>query len=404
MTPSFTLLVVATCWLGRATRLVGQDAVATVGQKDEVVQEGDWAKTLVCECKEVNSEDDCPNYKIKEGGFPPSFPRFYHHQVEKGLKLVNYCCSYTSSEITKGWFSRKKDTVDKELCMKEKRPIHGGKSCCTLRGEGDHQDKATSFFLKSGTSYRKAYGKPESDVMLQDYSKKSKLFFGLEDIRYGVSPDFQHVAAEKAREWVAWFNASYVQSAELHCTEEYKDVTGKRALDSTCRLGDREAAGACCCAPDNLALQVSKSCNPQKCAPSHQVFQSEFEEEEALIGEEIGAFVKVVDHEFYFPDPLARCPKVQNLPSGGALVRTEQIMRSSCAKTDTREIGWVGETPSRKTYCVVREYKMKCPGGQLEYDYVPGNRLLRDGEYACKAGMKNDIKGDPNYDHRCKCV
>lgn len=42
--------------------------------------------TMVCECKEVNSVTDCPDYKIKKDGFPPSFPRYYH---EKAGHLTN---------------------------------------------------------------------------------------------------------------------------------------------------------------------------------------------------------------------------------------------------------------------------------------------------------------------------
>lgn len=48
--------------------------------------------TMVCECKEVNSVTDCPDYKIKKDGFPPSFPRYYHEKVQSELKWVNLCC------------------------------------------------------------------------------------------------------------------------------------------------------------------------------------------------------------------------------------------------------------------------------------------------------------------------
>lgn len=37
--------------------------------------------TMVCECKEVKSVTDCPDYKIKKDGFPPGFPRYYHEKA-----------------------------------------------------------------------------------------------------------------------------------------------------------------------------------------------------------------------------------------------------------------------------------------------------------------------------------
>lgn len=47
----------------------------------------DFESKLFCECKEVKSVSHCPDYKIKKGGFPPSFPRYYHEKA--GLLSVN---------------------------------------------------------------------------------------------------------------------------------------------------------------------------------------------------------------------------------------------------------------------------------------------------------------------------
>ena len=37
--------------------------------------------SMVCECKEVKSVKDCPDYNIKKNGFPPGFPHYYHEKA-----------------------------------------------------------------------------------------------------------------------------------------------------------------------------------------------------------------------------------------------------------------------------------------------------------------------------------
>lgn len=126
-----------------------------LGQAFRAAFKENWQDKLICECTEVKSVDDCPNYKTSTEGFPPGFPCYYHHKVQTTTKCVNYCCGFTSLDIKKWFWRRKPIPQEKGMCFEERRPLPTNSCCSAEHVKGAMGDLGV--VLKFGKAYSMAH-------------------------------------------------------------------------------------------------------------------------------------------------------------------------------------------------------------------------------------------------------
>ena len=81
--------------------------------------------------------------------------------------------------------------------------------------------------------------------------------------------------------------------------------------------------------------------------------------------------------------------------------RSNQISSKKCVGWTTKLVGRRGQKTG-KEYCTKMEVKLKRPAGHARYETVPGSELTNR-EYAGKAGLKNNVLGDPDFASKFSC-
>ena len=392
-----------------AVLCLGADALRATLQEN-------WQDKLICECKEVESVKDCPDYKVKKGGFPPSFPRFYHHQVQTSTKYVNYCCGFTSSDLKKSWWQRKKIQKEKEMCLVERRPFQS-RRCCHLSPMIRDNMGALPLMIKSAKAYSGAHpaiakiqGKKLEDLKFDDYKLKSPVFVEWQDIAWIDGDDDRDrlskdetidVLTDFQKRFSGLENFESERNFTLMCEEGLNELHAVN-YQNQCKKNRR--LGTCCC-PENGVLKAGENvCVKVDGAEKKQTYILSPIKEKA-VGRNY-----VEDWKFEFGHTVI--PFADNAPkwledtdpeSQGKIrykKKSNQISSNKCVWT-TRQIGRPGQKRDKK-YCTKMEVKLACPAGQVLYETVPGSELTNR-EYACKAGLKNNVRGDPDFDSKCYC-
>ena len=377
-----------------------------------------WQDKLICECKEVKSVKDCPDYKKKEGGFPPSFPRFYHHEVQTSTKYVNYCCGFTSSDLKKSWWQRKKIQKEKEMCLVERRPFQS-RRCCHLTPIRGNMG-ALPLMIKSAKAYSGAHpaiakiqGKKLEDLKFDDYKLKSPVFVEWQDIAWiDGDDDRDHLSKDETIDVLTDFqkrfsgleNFESERNFTLMCKEGLNQLDAVSS-ENQCTKNDR--LGTCCC-PENGVLKAGENvCLEVDGAPKKQTYTFNPIKEKAVGRRyvEDWKFVFVSAWEVGFAENAPNWLEVTDPESQGQIrykKRSNQISSNNkCAGWTTKQIGRMGQKRDKK-YCTKMEVKLQCPAGQVLYETVPGSKLTNR-EYACKAGLKNNVRGDPDFASKCYC-
>ena len=386
---------------------LGADAMRVTLQEN-------WQDKLICECKEVDSVKDCPDYKEKKGGFPPSFPRFYHHEVQTSTKYVNYCCGFTSSDLKKSWWQRKKIQKEKEMCLVERRPFQSNR-CCHLTpirgnmGELPVEIKSAMAYSLAHPAVAKYKRKKLEDLTFDDYKLKSKVLFQWQDISgieayhggfLSLSEDETHnVLTDFRKRFSGLENFASERNFTLKCKESLSQL----AVSSENRCTMLPRLDTCCC-PENGVLKAGENvCLKVNGAEEKQTWILNPIKEKAV------AVYYVVDWKFDFGYTAfaANAPnmvEVTDPESQGKIryyKRSNQISSETCVGWTTKQIGRPGQKRNKK-YCTKMEVKLKCPAGHARYETVPGSELTNR-EYACKAGLKNNVRGDPDFSSKCYC-
>ena len=368
-----------------------------------------WQDKLICECKEVKSVKKCPNY-VKKGSFPPSFPRFYHHQVTNNQNIsVNYCCGFTSSDLKKRWWQKKGVPAAKDYCLWERRPFENNR-CCHLTpirgnmGELPVEIKSAIVYSMAHPDFVKATGKKPEDLTYDDYKLKSKVFFEWQDVIGIEASDGEFLTPEENEDLLTDFHKRFSPFGSgpftLMCEEDLDELHSVNEWNE-CRMPEREDT---CCCPENGVLQAGKHvCLKVNGAEKHRRWIQE------AINEEIEGWPGYVSGwKFDFgytafatdaPDWMAETdPKTQ----GKILYKKlDQVSSKKCVGWTTKLVGKTGQKTG-KEYCTKIEVKLACHAGKVLYETVPGSELM-NWEYACKAGMKNSVSGDPDFSSKCKC-
>jgi len=260
-----------------------------------------WQDKLICECKEVDSVKDCPDYKKKKGGFPPSFPRFYHHQVQTSTKYVNYCCGFKSK---KSWWNRKKIQKEKEMCLVERRPFQSNR-CCHVKkkwrnmGELPLQIKSAKVYSGAHPAFYKFNGKKLEDLTFDDYKLKSKVFFEWQDISgietmdgflsknemYDVLTDFQE-------RFSGLENFESERNFTLKCKESLSQLD---AVSSENRCEMLPRLDTCCCRENALLKAGENVCLKVNGAETEQTFILNPSKEEVLFAANAPDWIRVTD-------------------------------------------------------------------------------------------------------------
>ena len=370
-----------------------------------------WQDKLICECKEVESVKDCPDYKEKKGGFPPSFPRFYHHEVQTSTKYVNYCCGFTSSDLKKSWWQRKKIQKEKEMCLVERRPFQSNRCCHLTLMSGNMGELPV--VIKSAKAYSVAHPvsakyreKKLEDLTFDDYKLKSKAFFEWQDVigiedsdGYFLTPEEnQDLLTDFQKRFSGLENFESERNFTLMCKEGLNQLDAVSS-ENQCTMPWR--SDICCC-PENGVLKAGENvCIKVNGAEKKQTYILSPIKEKA-VGRNY-----VVDwkFEFRYTAFAANAPKLLEVtdPESQGKIRykkSNQISSNKCVWT-TRQIGRPGQKRD-KEYCTKMEVKLACPAGHARYETVPGSELTNR-EYACKAGLKNNVRGNPDFDSKCYC-
>ena len=376
-----------------------------------------WQDKLVCECKEVESMKDCPDYKKKEGGFPPSFPRFYHHQVQTSTKYVNYCCGFKSK---KSWWQRKKIQKEKEMCLVERRPFQSNRCCHAEKKWGymaelPLQIKSAKVYSSAHPAVYKFNGKKFEDLTFDDYKLKSKVFFELQDIS-GIETIGGFLSEDETIDVLTDFrerfsglkNFESEGNLTLMCQEDL-NLLDTITPNNPCEMLPR--SNTCCCRENDLLKAGENVCLKVNGAETEQTVIRNPIKDEALGGEYImgwdidfGPMVFAANAPDWIEvtDPKSR-EKIQ-------YKKLDQISSKNCVAWEIREVrkqlfsvqvNVQRMVVTDRKYCTSIEVKLKCPAGHVMYENVPGYELTR--EYACKAGLKSNVPGEPEFAWKCTC-
>jgi len=365
-----------------------------------------WQDKLVCECKEVESMKDCPDYKKKEGGFPPSFPRFYHHQVQTSTKYVNYCCGFKSK---KSWWQRKKIQKEKEMCLVERRPFQSNR-CCHLQkkwrnmGELPLQIKSAKVYSGAHPAVYKFNGKKFEDLTFDDYKLKSQVFFewqdisGIETIGGFLSEDETVDVLTDFRERFSGLkNFESEGNLTLMCEEDL-NLLDTITPNNPCEMHPR--SNICCClendllkAGENVCLKVNGAETEQTIIRNRQWGSMDFDMGFAANAPD---WIEVTDPKSQEKIPYKKLNQISFKTCVAWEIREVRKTVPSYVQVNMQKI-----VVSDRKYCTSFEVKLRCPAGHVMYKNVPGSELTR--EYACKAGLKNNVPGDPDFASKCKC-
>ena len=345
---------------------LGADAMRVTLQEN-------WQDKLICECKEVESVKDCPNYKEKKGGFPPSFPRFYHHEVQTSTKYVNYCCGFKSK---KSWWQRKKIQKEKEMCLVERRPFESNR-CCHLKpfwgnmGELALQIKAAKAYSFAHPAVAKNNGKKLEDLKFDDYKLKSRVFFewqdvgGIETIGGFLSKDETiDVLTDFQKRFSGLENFESERNFTLMCQEDLNLLDTITPINPCAMLPRLDT----CCCPENDLLKAGENvCLKVDGAPKKQTFILNPIKEKA-VGRNF-----VVDWEIDFghtgfAENAPNMVEVTDQESQEKIQykKLDQVSSKKCVGWTTKQIGRPGQKRDQK-YCTNIEVELKCPAGHVLY-------------------------------------
>lgn len=356
--------------------------------------------TMVCECKEVNSVTDCPDYKIKKDGFPPSFPRYYHEKVQSELKWVNLCCRMAPKKKKGSWGLKlwKSSYVaqnNKERCLEETRPLQT-RGCCSLVGSTEVYGGAFQLFLKSAKVYSMAHPKmlPSGNPTWKDYEKKSKVFMEPEGILGAKINGGKNILPKELLPEMEGIKKLMKKDGDLQCEEDLAQAIAGGS--GYCRVRMKEPL--CCCAAEDLDMDEMQ-CLEMACAPKgsrvHMIAEGLKDQMDGPI---------IVGWKTIWPDPYETCPqrhknfvKVPMSP-----VQGHEGVLKSCDRKVTRSLGSVFHRV-RKTMelCVEADFELPCPAGKVMYRRIKGWHIAGN-EFSCPAGFKSNLPGDPENDSRCK--
>ena len=375
-----------------------------------------WQDKLICECTEVKSVKKCPNY-VKKGRFPPSFPRFYHHQIETNTTTKkNVCCGFTSSDLKKRWWQKKGIPAAKELCLWERRPFENNRCCHVMPSRGNMGElplriRSAKAYSMAHPAVTKASRKKPEDLTFDDYKLKSSVLFEWQDVVGIVASDGGVLSVEETHDVLTDFRkrfSGYNFSSEggdfaLSCKEDLSQLDAVSS-ENRCTLPER-GRGTCCCPEIGMFFAGKHVCLKVNGAEEKQRLVQRAIKEKILF--------RWPDHvtgwKFDFGDTAiaANAPnmvEVTDPESRGKIrykKRSNQIESKNCVGWTTKQIGMPGQKRDKK-YCTEIEVKLKCPAGHARYETVPGSELTNR-EYACKAGLKNSVSGDPDFASKCKC-
>eukprot|EP00435_Cladocopium_sp_Y103_P013367 s501_g3.t1 len=278
--------------------------------------------SMVCECKEVNSVAECPDYKIKEGGFPPGFPRYYHEKVESGTKYA------TGLEMS----------VIAEL------------------------------FLSSAKVYSMAHKKmlPSGNPTWKDYEKKSNVFIEIGGILGAKTADGKNIQANELQSEMEGIKKLILKSDEdLQCEEAFAGVAASNG--PSCQVHMEEPL--CCCSPENLDMDQTQ-CLELPCAPKENPVHLTAA---GLKAEKDGLFIK--SYMPMWPDPFSECPKRKGIN----FVKARQLTTYSCTHTQTKQIGasfHVYGGAKTQDVCVEADFDLPCPAGKAILRQIPDANAL----------------------------
>eukprot|EP00435_Cladocopium_sp_Y103_P015668 s501_g3.t2 len=328
--------------------------------------------SMVCECKEVNSVAECPDYKIKEGGFPPGFPRYYHEKVESGTKYANLCCRMSPEKKGKwskfkAWKSSYVAQSSKERCLEETRPLeHNG--CCTVTGSTKVYGGAFQLFLSSAKVYSMAHKKmlPSGNPTWKDYEKKSNVFIEIGGILGAKTADGKNIQANELQSEMEGIKKLILKSDEdLQCEEAFAGVAASNG--PSCQVHMEEPL--CCCSPENLDMDQTQ-CLELPCAPKENPVHLTAA---GLKAEKDGLFIK--SYMPMWPDPFSECPKRKGIN----FVKARQLTTYSCTHTQTKQIGasfHVYGGAKTQDVCVEADFDLPCPAGKAILRQIPDANAL----------------------------
>ncbi|CAL1139727.1 unnamed protein product [Cladocopium goreaui] len=212
--------------------------------------------TMVCECKEVNSVTDCPDYKIKKDGFPPGFPRYYHEKdpsIEEsafGRAMADFDNLQMSPKNPRCIRAPKKEmTIQStyvdlwnrqfitERCLEETRPLQT-RGCCSLVGSTEVYGGAFQLFLRSAKVYSMAHPKmlPSGNPTWKDYEKKSKVFMEPEGIYFAKIAGGKTILPKELLPEMEGIKKLMKKDGDLQCEEDLAQVQSLQAHHGTARF------------------------------------------------------------------------------------------------------------------------------------------------------------------------
>ena len=379
-----------------------------LGQAFRAALRENWQDKLICECKEVKSVDDCPNYIKKEDGFPPSFPRYYHHKIQTTTKYVNYCCGFTSSDIKKRFWQRKQISQEKGMCLEERRPLPTNNCCNAEHAKGAMGDLGV--VLKFGKAYSMAHplmtSKKHEDLKFEDYEQKSKVFFDRKDIDR-VSTPAGDLGKAKVKDVLKDFKKRFAASVKpeiglLRCKQGFDSL-----YHGSCRMQPKTRV--CCCPEQSLLEAGKKECKEVKGAENKKfIVRKTPVLDDETVEEYEGETWSVWEQDApVWRTPAKKAPmwlyKIEPESKGKFQWRKSKLQNASIECTEWEEYdGPDGRRSLTKDYCVKHKMTLICDAGKVLYEQVPGIELQYD-EFACREGLKNNVISDPDYDERCYC-
>lgn len=348
--------------------------------------------SMVCECKEVKSVKDCPDYNIKKNGFPPGFPHYYHEKVQSGTRYANLCCRMAPNEKKSRWSKLTSSFVvqkNKDRCLEETRPLENG--CCSLAGSTQIYGGDFQLFLSSAKVYSMAHKKmlPSGNPTWKEYEKKSNAFIEIEGISGAKTAGGKTIQASQLRSEMEGIKK--LIGGDLQCKE---DFAGVAASNGACKIPLAEPV--CCCKTKNLDMGPTV-CLEMPCAPKENPLQLAAT---GLNKENNGLYVR--GYTPIWPDPFAECPTQE----GVSFVKARrQLSKYTCTHTQKKAIGATFHVHGGKKtqdVCVAGKFDLPCPAGKVKYEVVKGWHV-EGHEFSCPAGFKSNLPGDLEKDSRCHC-
>eukprot|EP00434_Breviolum_minutum_P036376 symbB.v1.2.032228.t1/scaffold3839.1/size96963/7 len=266
------------------------------------------------------------------------------------------------------------------------------------------QIKSAKVYSGAHPAVYKFNGKKFEDLIFDDYKLKSQVFFewqdisGIETIGGFLSEDETIDVLTDFRERFSGLkNFESEGNLTLMCEEDL-NLLDTITPNNPCEMLPR--SNICCClendllkAGENVCLKVNGAETEQTIIRNRQWGSMDFD---------MGFAANAPDW-IEVTDPKSQ-EKIQ-------YKKLNQISFKTCVAWEIREVrktvpSYVQMNVQKtlvmdRKYCTSFEVKLKCPAGHVMYENVPGSELTR--EYACKAGLKNNVPGDPDFASKCKC-